>query len=238
MLNAFQGLKNTQPQSCPVSADTVHSTAQHRTKECFLPQLCCACACYVWSGRGRAVQSNAKQCRAMQSSEAYLHPPLVPKDACRTHVEFPCSPNFEFNICYMINSFCYNMLQFVTLSLNVNVEFFWCGAGRHVSPVCRSSPSLRWARTKRSMPVVRVHFPSGHGAKTGHGALCRVNFLLSFWIIVDVCCQILPYVAILSESWPCWPQKRSFKWNPRVAWGTPAQVHARVPEDVGSTLAQ
>lgn len=30
----------------------------------------------------------------------------------------------------------------------------------------------------------------------------------------------------------------SFKWNPRVAWGTPAQVHARVPEDVGSTLAQ
>ena len=228
---AWRTLNHKAAQSVQIQSTAPHSTAQRNVF--FLN-----CAVHAPAMYG-AVE--AEQCRAMQSSAAYLHPPLVPKDACRTHVEFPCSPNFEFNICYMINSFCYNMLQFVTLSLNVNVEFFWCGAGRHVSPVCRSSPSLRWARTKRSMPVVRVHFPSGHGAKTGHGALCRVNFLLSFWIIwiiVDVCCQILPSFAILSESWPCWPQKRSFKWNPRVAWGTPAQVHARVPEDVGSTWAQ
>lgn len=80
MLNALQGLKNTQPQSCPVSADTVHSTAQHRTKECFLPQLCCACACYVWSRRGRAVQSNAKQCGLFAPSTC---PKRCMSDACR-----------------------------------------------------------------------------------------------------------------------------------------------------------
>ena len=140
--------ENTQPQGYPIIADAA-------TKECLLPQLCCACACYVWGGRGKTVQSHAEQC-------VLFAPSTCPKRCVLN------SLYFGLNRCYTLNSFCYKILQYATSRLNVDVfEFFWCGAGKVTFVVCRSSPSLRWARTKRSMPAVRVHFPSGHGAKTG-----------------------------------------------------------------------